>query len=147
MTLYTIGFTKTTARHFFERLQEAKVETVLDTRLNRDSQLSGFAKAQDLEYFLRELAGIRYAVASTLAPTTGLLKDYRARRLTWDEYERAYRALLDERQPEKTLDLALLRSGCLLCSEDRATRCHRRLAADYLRERLSDSEPVEIVHL
>ncbi len=147
MTLYTIGFTKTSARHFFERLRDANVETVLDTRLNRESQLSGFAKEKDLEYFLAALTGIRYAVIGVLAPTSSILRDYRSKRMSWDQYEHAYKVLLNERQAERAFDLNLLRNGCLLCSEDMPTKCHRRLAADYLRERLSGKTEITIVHL
>jgi uncharacterized protein (DUF488 family) len=44
----------------------------------------------------------------------------------------------------ETSDPALFERGCLLCSEDRPHRCHRRLVAEYLREKWG---AVEIVHL
>ena len=53
MVIFTIGFTQTTAEHFFDRLRDAGVKRVVDIRLKNDSQLAGFAKARDLPYFLR----------------------------------------------------------------------------------------------
>jgi len=48
----TIGFTKTSASGFFERIKGAGVKKVVDVRLHNTSQLAGFAKAEDLAYFL-----------------------------------------------------------------------------------------------
>jgi uncharacterized protein (DUF488 family) len=58
--IYTIGFTQSTAEHFFGRLANAGVGRLLDVRLNNRSQLAGFAKAQDLPYLLHELIGASY---------------------------------------------------------------------------------------
>ncbi len=44
MKLFTIGFTKTSAEHFFSRLSKVHVKKLIDVRLNNVSQLSGFAK-------------------------------------------------------------------------------------------------------
>ena len=40
MEIYTIGFTQTTAEHFFSRLKAAGVRRLLDVRLNNSSQLA-----------------------------------------------------------------------------------------------------------
>lgn len=147
MTLFTIGFTKTTAERFFARLRSAEVRSVLDARLNRGGQLSGFAKWPDLPYFLRHLAGCRYEAPVSLAPAADLLQSYRAKQLSWDEYAFAYRALLEERRPEREIARAALDRACLLCSEHAPDRCHRRIAAEYLRDAFAPSSAVEIVHL
>ena len=147
VTLYTIGSTKTTAEEFFRRLRDAGVKTVLETRLHRDGQLSGFAKVPDLPYFLRELVRCEYQALPELAPTAQLLKAYRDKQLSWVEYARAYRELLEERRPEREIDSSLLDHGCLLCSEHSAEHCHRRIAAEYLREVFADRIQIEIVHL
>ena len=60
ITLFTIGFTGKSAQEFFELLRRAGVRRLVDTRLNNVSQLAGFTKRRDLEYFLRTLAGIDY---------------------------------------------------------------------------------------
>ncbi len=144
MKLFTIGFTKSRAAHFFGRLQAAGVRSVLDTRLNRVSQLAGFAKQDDLAYFLNAVGGIGYSVEALLAPTADLLDAWRAKRIGWPEYERRYLDLMAARQVERHLSLGALDNGCLLCSEATPEHCHRRLAADYLARA---QEGVEIVHL
>ena len=67
MKLYTIGFTKTTAESFFSRLSKAGVKKVVDVRLNNISQLAGFAKKNDLQYFLKAICGIGYEHRPELA--------------------------------------------------------------------------------
>ena len=83
MTLATIGFTKKPARRFFGLLRESGVKRVVDVRLNNWSQLSGFAKQEDLAWFLREICGIEYVHVPSLAPTQELLSDYRKKRIDW----------------------------------------------------------------
>ena len=80
MEICTIGFTQTTAEHFFHRLADAGVERLLDVRLNNSSQLAGFAKAKDLPYLLRELVGATYEHEPLLAPTQELLDALRSAR-------------------------------------------------------------------
>lgn len=52
--LYTIGFTKKSAKKFFNSLIENNVKKIIDTRINNESQLAGFAKHKDLEFFLEK---------------------------------------------------------------------------------------------
>ena len=77
VNIHTIGFTKKTAEHFFNALKKNGVIRVIDTRLNNNSQLSGFAKAKDLEFFLRKICNIDYVYRSELAPTKKILDDYK----------------------------------------------------------------------
>ena len=60
MRIYTIGFTKTTAENFFERLKKSGARRIVDVRLNNISQLAGFAKRDDLAYFARVICGMDY---------------------------------------------------------------------------------------
>ena len=132
MKLFTIGFTKSSAEHFFGRIAVAGVKSVLDTRLNSHGQLSGFAKDADLEFFLSRLTAARYRSAPILAPTPDMLKKYRDKELSWEQYEKQYLALLESRHSE-ILDLVpSLDGACLLCSESTAEKCHRRIAARYI---------------
>jgi uncharacterized protein (DUF488 family) len=85
--IYTIGFTQTTAERFFTRLIGARIERLLDVRLNNTSQLAGFAKAQDLPYFARELVGATYEHEPLLAPTQDILDAYKKRKGDWVVYE------------------------------------------------------------
>ncbi len=55
-------------------------------RPRNTSQLSGFAKRDDLAWFLGELGGIDYVHLPGLASTRDLLSDYRKQRIDWDTY-------------------------------------------------------------
>lgn len=145
MEIYTIGFTQTTAEHFFSRLSRARIERLLDVRLNNSSQLAGFAKAKDLPYFLGELVGAGYQHEPLLAPTQDLLDEYKKRKGDWASYERAFLALMTERRIADTLAPADFEyRTALLCSEATAEHCHRRLVAEHL---AMHWPAVEIVHL
>ncbi|HZR98456.1 MAG TPA: DUF488 domain-containing protein [Chloroflexota bacterium] len=145
MEVYTIGFTKRTASDFFGALRRAGIQRLLDVRLNNASQLAGFTKREDLAYFLRELCGAEYVHDTRLAPTQELLADYRKRGASWEEYERRFRTLMAERQPEKLLDPSLFAvPTVLLCSETTAERCHRRLVLEHLQQHWGE---LQIVHL
>ena len=144
MTLYTIGFTKTTAEHFFERLKNAGVSRVVDVRLNNVSQLAGFAKKPDLEYFLQAIGGIGYAHRAELAPTQEMLDEYRKKRGGWPEYEARFLDLMASREVERSVPRELLEQACLLCSEDVPRHCHRRLVSEYLNGKWGD---LRVTHL
>lgn len=143
MELFTIGFTKSSAESFFSRLREAGVTRVVDVRISNTSQLAGFAKRDDLAFFLREVAGIEYEHRLELAPSEELFKAYRGGG-TWDDLEAGYRALLAERAVETSIDPSDLDGAALLCSEAGPEQCHRRLAAEYLEAAWPD---VEVTHL
>ena len=128
----TIGFTRTTAEHFFQRLRQAGVRQVIDVRLHNGSQLAGFAKAGDLAYFLEAIAGIDYAHDPLLAPTDAMLQAYRKDRRSWPAYEQQFLALMAERRIESRLSPESLDGACLLCVEPAPDHCHRRLVVDYL---------------
>ena len=132
MKLFTIGFTKKSAEAFFGKLKAAGVRRILDIRLNRDSQLSGFAKERDLGFFLKEICGIEYQVVPDLAPTQELLDAYKKHGAKWDFYETEFETLLAQRKVEKTLTRGLFDGACLLCSEAEPKHCHRRLVAEHL---------------
>lgn len=139
MEIYSIGFTQTTAEHFFGRLREAGIRRLLDVRLNNSSQLAGFAKARDLPYFLRELVGAAYEHEPLLAPTEELLASYKKEKGSWSSYERAFLDLMARRQVETALDRRTFEAPTvLLCSEATADRCHRRLVCEYLAEHWPD---------
>jgi uncharacterized protein (DUF488 family) len=142
--VFTIGFTKKSAEAFFTALRESGARRVVDVRLHNVSQLAGFAKRDDLRYFLREIPGMDYVHLTELAPSPELLDGYRKRQVDWATYEQVFLDLMRIRRVEDTVPRELIADGCLLCSEDKPHRCHRRLVAEYLRERWGD---LEIVHL
>lgn len=144
MRILTIGFTKKRAERFFGALSQAGAKRVVDVRLNNVSQLAGFAKKNDLAYFLNLICNIDYRHVPMLAPTKEMLDGYKKRGGSWNDYERRFLDLMAERRIEQKLDPELLEDACLLCSEDRPHYCHRRLVAEYLKEHWRD---VEIAHL
>ena len=133
MEVYTIGFTQTTAAEFFGKLKEAGIRRLLDVRLNNKSQLAGFAKRDDLKYFLAEICDIEYLHEPRLAPTKDMLDAYKKFKGSWDEYADQFLRLMAERQVESILDSNMFHlPTTLLCSERDADHCHRRLVLDYL---------------
>jgi uncharacterized protein (DUF488 family) len=143
--VYTIGFTQKAAAQFFGALKSAGVRRLLDVRLNNVSQLAGFAKRDDLAYFLRALCDIDYRHEPLLAPTQEMLDDYRKRKGGWPEYEQRFLALMAERRIEETLDRDLFAvPTALLCSEATAEHCHRRLVLEYLKARWGDLKVVDL---
>lgn len=144
MKVFTIGFTKKSAREFFTKLKDAGIRRLIDVRLNNTSQLSGFAKKDDLQYFLQELGGIQYLHFPVLAPTQDILDKFKKHRGSWQEYERAFLDLMSSRRIEEELKPDLLENSCLLCSEEKPHHCHRRLVVEYLRKKWGN---LEIEHL
>lgn len=142
--VFTIGFTKKTAEQFFTRLKQPGLLRLIDVRLNNVSQLAGFAKRDDLRFFLQRICGIDYIHAPALAPTKDLLNEYKKNGGDWASYERKFLNLMTERRIEKNMLITVIDGGCLLCSEATPEHCHRRLVAEYLRDQWHG---LEIKHL
>ncbi|MCU0536246.1 MAG: DUF488 domain-containing protein [Hydrococcus sp. Prado102] len=144
VNLFTIGFTQKNAQQFFELLKKANVRRVIDTRLNNVSQLAGFTKKADLDYFLKTIGGIDYIHILDLAPTQDILDEYKKKKGDWSVYEQKFLNLMANRQIEKKISLDLIDGACLLCSEAKPHFCHRRLVAEYLNKKLGN---INISHL
>jgi uncharacterized protein (DUF488 family) len=144
ITLFTIGFTGKSAEEFFGKLVDAGVVRLIDTRLNNVSQLAGFTKRADLQFFLNAIAGISYTHDIRLAPTKDMLDAYKRSEISWEDYETRFRSLLAARRPDGLLKREDVDRSCLLCSEPTAEHCHRRLVAEYLQQQWGD---VTINHL
>lgn len=143
--IYTIGFTEKSAEIFFELLKTTTAKTLIDVRLNKTSQLAGFAKRDDLKFFLKEICQIDYVDIPDLAPEAGMLKDYRNKLIGWDQYEKLYIELISKRAVERKIDRSLMADACLLCSEHKPHHCHRRVAVEYLNN--CWSAPFTVKHL
>jgi uncharacterized protein (DUF488 family) len=144
MKIFTIGFTKKSAQTFFTELKTAGVKRLIDVRLNNVSQLAGFTKRDDLRYFMKEICGIEYVHVPIMAPTADILDAFKKHKGDWRVYEEKFLDLMQSRRIEETVTLEMLDGGCLLCSEEKPLHCHRRLVAEYLKEKWGD---VEIEHL
>jgi uncharacterized protein (DUF488 family) len=144
MNIFTIGFTKKSAESFFSLLRDSGAKRLVDVRLNNVSQLAGFTKKDDLRYFLGQICGMEYHHLPLLAPTAEMLQAYKKKKGDWAVYEREFCALLAARHVEGAVSKEILSDACLLCSEPKPDHCHRRLVAEYLREKWGD---VHVVHL
>jgi len=133
MDIYTCGFTQKSARQFFESLRRVGIRRLVDVRLKNMSQLAGFAKKDDLAYFLSEICQAEYRHELLLAPTEELLDYVKKRKGSWEIYEQEFLALLAQRHIEEHLDRRLFEvPTVLLCSEATPEHCHRRLILQYL---------------
>ena len=144
MKIFTMGFAQKSAGEFFTLLKAPGLKRVVDVRLSNVSQLAGFTKKDDLRFFLSAISGLDYVHAPDLAPTKEILDAFKKHGLDWAAYEFRFLALLAQRRVEKTIPKTLMSGACLLCSEPKPDHCHRRLVAEYLRDRWGK---VEIVHL
>ena len=145
ITLYTIGFTKKSAEQFFELLRKNHIKKLVDVRINNSSQLAGFAKGSDLEYFAKNLCNADYVHITDFAPTKDLLSRWRKEEVNWEQYTKIYLGLLKDRSIIKKYSIKSFNNSCFLCSEETPEMCHRRLLADYLKEK--SNEEVRIIHL
>jgi uncharacterized protein (DUF488 family) len=143
--IYTIGFTKKSAEKFFTLLKKSGAKRVVDVRLKNESQLAGFAKKDDLKYFLRAICKMDYVHLPELAPTEEIFEAYHAdKKHGWPQLEKDFVKLLTKRKVETTVGRDVLDNAVLLCSEDTPEHCHRRLVAEYFARKWGR---VEVVHL
>jgi uncharacterized protein (DUF488 family) len=144
MKLFTIGFTKKSAKVFFTSLANAGVKRLVDVRLNNVSQLAAFTKKEDLRYFTKAICNIEYLHVPDFAPTKEMLDAYKKDEGLWSTYERQFLDLIASRRIEDKLPQSKLDRACLLCSEEIPEQCHRRLVAEYLQQKWPN---VEVHHL
>ena len=146
MKIFTIGFTQKNAKDFFDLIKQNNIDLLIDIRLNNISQLAGFAKGKDLEYFLKEICNCEYIHDDLFAPTKQLLDDYRAKKVSWDMYEEEFSKIIKTRNLVDRFKKLYTKTEkvCLLCTEPTAQQCHRRLVAEYLKDNM---EGVEIIHI
>ena len=146
MKIYTIGFTKKSAEKFFETLKINGIELLIDVRLNNKSQLAGFTKDGDIQYFLK-LCYIEYIHCDEFSPSKELLKDYQDGAVSWEEYESIFTSIMDKRGCcEKFLNrFKNYKKVCLLCTEPTPEKCHRRLVAERVKK--NNPDEIEVIHL
>ena len=123
MEVYSIGFTQKTAEQFFTLLRGAGIRRLLDVRLNNVSQLAGFTKRDDLQFFLREVCGADYRHEPLLAPTQEILDEYKKNKGSWLDYEMKFMALIADRKIEtrSTAPCSRFPRCCFAASPPRST--------------------------
>ena len=142
--MFTIGFTKKSARDFFSALRRPGLKRIADVRLNNVSQLAGFSKRDDLQFFAEAIGNISYVHLPELAPTQQMLDEYKKKRGSWADYETKFLNLMAQRRVEESVSKEVIDGSCLLCSEEKPEHCHRRLVAEYLKQKWGN---LEIEHI
>lgn len=147
MRVLTIGFKGRSAENFFSTLKNAGIQKLIDVRRKNRSQLAGYTKGPDLRFFLEECFGIAYEYVPDFGPSEELLKEYQ-NRLGKKKKDDAVWAYYVERFQDEVLSESIvdrfrqatnnLNTVCLLCSEETADRCHRRLLAEYFAEHIPE---------
>ncbi len=130
--VYTLSAYEISAKDFFERVAAENTDLVLDVRLKNGSQLCGFTKQKDLEFFVPRLTGARYLHELAFAPTKGLLDLYTKKQLDWRRYREEYRILLEQREalPRYFQLYGSLPCVCLLGTETKKRRSHTEVLYD-----------------
>ena len=84
-----------------------------------------------------------------MAPGEDLFSEWQARKkekmFIWEDCTAQFLQLLEERGVETLIKPDEVDGACLMCSEPTPDQCHRRLAAEYLRDKWD--RPLEIIHL
>ena len=138
-----MGSSGKSAEDFFALLAENSVKKLMDIRLNNRSQLAGFTNLKHLPYFLK-IHHIDYAHEPLLAPTKELMDGYKKKKLSWAEYEKRFKHILEQRDILKNIPWDAFNDAVLLCSEATPEYCHRRLVAEFL---LKANKNIELRHL
>ncbi len=138
--IFTIGFSGKSPEAFLDVLNATRISCVWDIRQWRLSTYVPYYNGDNLANVL----GNRYEYHPEFAPTADILASYKDKKITWSEYEKTYRELLQKRDPLHNCNISELDRICLLCTEKTAIQCHRRPAAEYIAGQLDD---IEIVHL
>ena len=102
-------------------------------------------KKEDLAFFLKEICEAEYLHEPLMAPTQELLDAYKKNKGQWQDYEKQFIELIQDRSIEQRISSDLFTvPTVLLCSEPTAEHCHRRLVAEYLQ---SHWKNVSVFHL
>ena len=144
MKIFTIGYAGKTAEQFFTVLKSMQIKTLIDVRLYNTSQLAGYTKKNDLNYFTNEIAKANYLHLPAMSPTKAILDAYKKGQMSWQEYQCQFDQIITERQIENIIPVKQLDMVCLLCAEKAADKCHRRLVGEYLANKFGD---IELIHL
>ena len=152
--LFTIGYGGKKPKEFPSLLQLHGIKTIIDIRLRPNRACMGsYVKAKTTDKGIEALlsgAGIDYRHEPDLAPTDEILTTWMASKKSdtdWRSYEDQFIPVLEERKIETSITPADLDHACLLCSESKSEKCHRRLVAKYLCDKWAGRVAVEIIHL
>ena len=99
-----------------QRRRSGRLHESIHDRIYKEdvSQLAGFAKRDDLAFFLKEVCGMDYVHLPNLAPTQEMLDEYKKRKGDWKTYEERFLDLMSKRQIEVRISKEIIAEGCLL---------------------------------
>ena len=97
MKVFTMGSSGKKAEEFFNNINKNEIDLLLDVRLHNYSQLLGFTKGTDLEYFLDKISSCEYAHDEKFCPTEEDLVSYRKKTIAWGEYKKHYLELIEKK--------------------------------------------------
>ncbi len=154
MRIFTVGYGGKKPKEFPSLLRDNGVRVLVDVRLRPNRACMGaFVKAKTATKGIQKLlagTGIDYRHETQFAPTDEILAAWMASKkkaADWERYEDQFIPVLEKRQVESLFDPDDLDRACLMCAESRPATCHRRLVAEFLRDRWADRVNVEIIHL
>jgi len=137
MKIYTIGFTKKSAREFFGLLAPLHIDVLVDIRLNNKSQLAGWTKYPDIVYFL-EKHNIGYIHDVNFSPSIEILTKFKKEKGSWDAYTTQFEELMQKREIMNYIKNQYKsfeeKSICFLLGEESFVNCHRSLIAEKFRK-------------
>ncbi len=128
------------AEEFFNKINENEIELVLDVRLHNHSQLLGFTKGTDLEYFLDKISSCKYVHDEIFCQTEKVLNEYRKKIITWEDFEKSYSELIEKRDMISLFNqkYGSFNNVLILCSGKSPETCHGRLLAKKLANKPED---------
>jgi len=113
--IFTIGFSGKSPEAFLDVLNAARISCVWDIRQWRTSAYVPYYNGDNLA----EVLGNHYEYHPEFAPTSDILAGHKDKKITWAEYEKLYRELLQRRNPLQDCGVSRLDRICLLCTENR----------------------------
>ncbi|RBQ23990.1 hypothetical protein ALNOE001_05380 [Candidatus Methanobinarius endosymbioticus] len=134
MEIFTMVSSRKSAEEFFNNINQNKIELVLDVRLHNHSQLLGFTKGTDLEYFLDNISSCKYVHDERFCQTEEVLENYRKKIINWEEFEKKYLEFIEKRDMVTLFNKKYgnLHNVLILCSGKSPKTCHGRLLAQKL---------------
>lgn len=143
-TIHTIGTQGMNDEEFIRRLQQHKVDAVIDIRLRNEGRFYKFASGKHIKVLV-EAYGIAYVHEVRFAPTPQMLDRFKTDN-DWPAYEQAYHRLILERDMAGIWQEVTeqFRRPCLLCAEKTAEFCHRRLLAEFFASHMNNPEVIHI---
>jgi len=144
MRIFTMSSSRKSAEKFFNYINQNEIDIVLDVRLHNHSQLLGFTKGVDLEYFLDKISSCVYVHDEEFCQTEEVLNEYRKKIIDWEEFERIYSELIEKRDMVSLFNKKYqeYNNVLILCSGKNFETCHGRLLAEKLAKK-----PEDVVYL